>query len=336
MRIVSKTINGMDKALNETLLGRLVKSNLTSVSAFLIILVIILSLATPNFATPFNLQVILGIFSITAVVGLSQMVIISTGGMNLAVGSIGGLSAIIAGGAMASYNIGTFPSIVAGLLTGTVCGLVSGILIVHFGSSGAAAFLVTLAMSSAYRGINFGLTKAQPFYKLAESFKAIGTKSLLGLPLLFYMTMLIALLLWMLFTYLGVGRQLLAFGSNPRAAQLYGVSAAKTLTFAHMLSGLLAGFAGLMLMARLGSAQNDIGSDWMMFSFAAPIIGGARQAGGRVSVIGAALGALVLATIQNGLVHLNIDVYWMKFIEGCIILLAVTVDLIRTARAQSV
>jgi len=332
-----RTNSGVANAADEkgALLSRLVKSNLSSVSLFLIILVVLLSLATSNFATPFNVEVILGTFSITAVVGLSQMVIIATGGMNLAVGSIGGLSAILAGGAMASYGMGTFPSVVIGLLTGVICGLISGILIVRLGSSSAAAFLVTLAMSSAYRGISFGLTKAQPFYNLAESFKALGTGRFFGLPLIFYMMIGITLLLWVLFTYLGTGRQMLAFGSNPKAAQLYGVSAAKTLIIAHMLSGLLASCAGLMLMARLGSAQNDIGIDWMMFSFAAPIIGGARQAGGKVSVFGAVLGALVLATIQNGLVHLNIDVYWMKLIEGSIILLAVTVDLIRTTRDKS-
>ena len=101
--------------------------------------------------------------------------------------------------------------------------------------------------------------------------------------------------------------------------------------WANTISGLLAGAAGIMLSARMGAATIDIGIDWMLFSFAAPIIGGTRQAGGKVNVWGAVIGAIILSTISNGIVHLNIDVYWNELIKGVVILLAIVVDTLRNS-----
>jgi len=297
---------------------------------FFILFVIIMGIFRPKFITGENLSVITKIFSITAVVGLSQMVIIGTGGMNLAVGSIGGVSAIIAGKAMVEFGFGTFPTILVGLLVGALCGLINGILINRYGGDGPASFLVTLAMLSVLKGITFGITSGQPIYNLNTSFTAIGVKDILGIPLLAYVAVIIGVLLWLMFKYLGIGRQILAFGSNMVSAKLYGVSGLKTILIAHTISGLLAACAGIMLMARLGSGQTDIGDDWMMFSFAAPILGGTRQAGGRVNVLGALVGALLLGAIQNGLVFLNMDVYWVKLIQGLIILIAATAERVKT------
>ncbi|MDD5018084.1 MAG: ribose ABC transporter permease, partial [Eubacteriales bacterium] len=101
---------------------------------------------------------------------------------------------------------------------------------------------------------------------------------------------------------------------------------------AHIISGMLAACAGIMLSARMGAATIDIGDDWMLFSFAAPIIGGTRLAGGKISVAGTVVGAIILASMENGLVHLNIDIYWMELIRGIVILLAVLIDTLRNAR----
>jgi ribose transport system permease protein len=151
-----------------------------------------------------------------------------------------------------------------------------------------------------------------------------------------YVMLGIAVVVWAFFRYAGLGRRILAIGSNMHAAELYGISVKGTTITAHIFSGILAAAAAILLVARIGSAQTDIGSDWMMFSFAAPIIGGTRQAGGKVNVPGAVVGAVVLSIIANALVHLKIDVYWMTFIQGCIILLAVTVDRLRYINVRRV
>ena len=313
-------------------ISKLMKSNITGTVLFLTAMSVALGIATRNFATLYNLEVILMSAMITAVVGLSQMVIIATGGMNLAVGAIGGISAIICGGAMEVMGMPTAVAILMGLFIGCLCGFINGVLISKLGSSGVTAFLITLAMSYGFQGITLGITKAHSFYNLNADFQRIGATNVFGLPLLFYVMIVIAAIVWVIFRYLGLGRQILAFGANPRAAELYGVSPMRTIVLAHMMSGLLAGCAGIMLSARMGAAIVDIGADWMLFSFAAPIIGGTRQAGGKVSVMGTVVGALILASMENGLVHLNIDVYWMELIRGLIILLAVMIDTFRNAK----
>ena len=103
---------------------------------------------------------------------------------------------------------------------------------------------------------------------------------------------------------------------------------------AFILSGLLSGIAAILLVARLGSAQVDVGSDWMLASFAAPIIGGTRMSGGKVTVIGTVFGAILLALISNGLVFLNVSIYWTAFVHGVIILSAVGIDRIRTLSCE--
>lgn len=320
----------MKEKRNNQLLRYFQKSDLFSVILFTVIFAIFMSIVRPNFLSVSNLKVIAKIFCVTAVVGFSQMVIIATGSMNLAVGGIGGLSAVIAGILMSNLGCSTGVAIIGGVLTGALCGVVNGLLINRFGGGGPEAFLTTLAMNSVLKGITYGLTRGEPIYSINESFKQLGQIEILGLPLIMFVMLVLGVLLFLMFKYLGIGRQILSFGANPRAAELYGVSRSKTVLLSQIISGVLAAFAGLMLMARLGSAQTDIGDDWMMFSFAAPILGGTRQAGGRVNVIGAVLGALLLGAIDNALVFLNLDVYYVTLIQGCIILFAAAVDCIKT------
>lgn len=322
-------LNFQPRLKNKIFFINLLKTDITSVIMFLIILSSILALLKPSFATMFNMNVIAKAFSITAIVGLAQMVIIASGGMNLSVGAIGGLAAVLTGASMEVLGFGAIVSVLVGLIVGGMCGLLNGWLIARAGAKGAASFLVTLAMASVYTGINLGITGANPYYNLVESFTKMGSANFLGMPIIFFIMIIIAILVGILFRFTGLGKQILAMGSNMHAAELYGISIRKTVIIANIISGVLAASAAILLVARIGSAQTDIGKDWMLFSFAAPIIGGTRQAGGKVNVFGAVLGALILLVIQNGLVHLSIDIYWMTFIQGFIILLAVAIDRIR-------
>jgi ribose transport system permease protein len=183
-------------------------------------------------------------------------------------------------------------------------------------------------------GINLGITKANPFYNLPSSFRAIGSMKIVGVPLLLFLMLALAIALALMFRYLGLGRQILALGGNITAAELSGVPINKVVIASHVLCGVLAAVAAILLTSRLGSAQPDVGKDWLLPSFAAPIIGGTRLAGGKVSVVVAVLGAILLALISNGLVFLNIDVYWNQFIQGIIILSAVGLDRVRTISAE--
>jgi ribose transport system permease protein len=285
-----------------------------------------LTLTTPRFASADNFDVLAYGVANLALVAFAQMVVIAAGGMDLSVGAMGGLAAVIVGGMMEAWQVPPVLAILAGLALGAAGGATTGWLVVR---TGLSAFMVTLATASVFTGVNLGLTAGRPFYYLPDGFKAIGSLRLAGIPVLLLFTLAVGLLLHLLFRNVGLGRQMLALGANPRAAELAGVPVARTRVVVHMLSGLLAALAGIMLTARLGVAQPSIGSDWLLNSFAAPIIGGTLLAGGYLSVTGAVFGSLLLILVGNGLIQLGIDTYWTQFFSGLIILAAGGIDRIR-------
>jgi ribose transport system permease protein len=209
--------------------------------------------------------------------------------------------------------------------------LLNGWLTVRTGING---FVVTLATASAFTGINLGLTKAVPFYDLPADFVAFGNGRIGAFPLLMIVPIIVTALLAIFLTRTIKGRHLLAVGGNSNAAELSGISVSRTVMLAHCLSGLIAAIAGVLAVAQLGSAQPTIGSDWLIISFAAPIIGGASLSGGAVSITGTVIAVVLIGLIQNAMVLLAVDPYWVTFLLGALILAAVWINRIRTVRME--
>jgi ribose transport system permease protein len=221
---------------------------------------------------------------------------------------------------------------VCAVLIGLVAGVLNGYLIAW---SGISAFVITLASLSIFKGINLGITQAQPFYGVPESVKAFGNTTFLGpLPWLVIPTVLVVLLVWYLLNRLPLGRHILAVGANPHAAELSGISVRNTVITAHGISGLLAALAGIALVARLQIGQPTIGDDWLILSFAAPVIGGAVLTGGHVSVVATVLGVVIVAIITQALVLLNIDPFFVQVVLGALILWAVGLNRWREVRLE--
>ncbi|MDO6731850.1 ABC transporter permease [Marinovum sp. 2_MG-2023] len=293
---------------------------------------VLISLFNPAFLSTFNIQVLLEAVSINVLIALSQMVIIAIGQMNLSVGALGGLAAVIFAGLMEVFGI---PPILAGALAlgvGLVGGLLNGLLI---GLTGISAFVITLATLSIFKGLNLAITQAQPFYEIPDAVKLFGNATLLGpFPIIFVPAALIVVLLVVFFNRLPVGRWLLAVGGNAHSAELSGISTIKTVVIAHCLSGVLAACAGVLLVARLQLGQPTIGDDWLIMSFAAPIIGGAILAGGHVSTVATVFGVLIVAQITQALVLFHIDPFFVQVVLGLMILAAVSVNQWRELRLQ--
>jgi ribose transport system permease protein len=298
-----------------------------------IVLAALLSLSAPKFLSPDNFQVIAYSVANLAVVAFAQMVVLAAGGMDLSVGAIGGLTAIIVGGLMETLNVPPALAILAGLLLGALAGALNGFLVVR---TGLSAFIVTLATASVFTGLNLGITSGKPFYYLPDSFKAIGGWTIIGVPALLLVMLAIGAVLWFVFRRVGLGRQILAVGANPRAAELAGVPVNRTRIIVHAMAGFLAAFAGIILTARLGVAQPTIGNDWLLSSFAAPIIGGTLLSGGYLSIPGVIAGALLLTLVANGLIQLNIDPYWTQLFSGLMILAAGGIDRLRALNIQRI
>jgi ribose transport system permease protein len=295
-------------------------------AAGVLLLGLVLTLSTTSFAAAENIAVIARAAAITIIVALAQMVVIAAGGLNLSVGATGGLVAVVCGGLMNSYGVPPLLAVAAGLLVGTLCGAVSGLVIGRFGIS---SFIVTLATGSIITSIALSVTQSVPYYSLPAEFRAFGNASVAGVSVIFIVTILVSVAMAIVFKDTSFGRQVLAFGANPRATELNGVPLGRLQIAVFALSGLLASLAGVLLIARLGDADPTVGSDWMLVSFAAPIIGGARLAGGYVSVLGTVLAAILFCMLLNGLVHLNVDVSFVQLLFGLVILLAAGSDRLR-------
>jgi len=294
--------------------------------------IVIVGAQKPSFLSSFNIQILLLAISVNALIAFSQMVIIGIGQMNLSVGAIGGLAAISFAGMMEVWGLPWPLAAALALAIGLSAGLVNGALVAF---TGISAFVITLASLSIFKGINLGITEAQPFYEVPEAVKHLGNSTFWGpLPWLVIPFALAAVFLWYLLFRLPLGRSILAVGGNTHAAELSGISIPQSIIVAHAISGFLAALAGIMLVARLQLGQPSIGDDWLILSFAAPVIGGAILTGGRVSVAGTALGVVIVAIITQVLVLFNIDPYLVQVVLGGLILWAVVINRLREIRGQ--
>ncbi|HEX2526316.1 MAG TPA: ABC transporter permease [Geminicoccus sp.] len=316
----------------QTFLGKATDTDWFGPLIVVVIAVAAIGSIEPSFLSSFNVQVLLSAIAVNLVIALAQMIIIALGQMNLSVGAIGGLVAIAFAGMMEVWGLPAPLALILALAIGTAAGLANGIIIAR---TGISAFIITLASLSFYKGVNLGITEAQPFYGIPEAVKAFGNTNMLGpIPWLVLPAAIAGLFIWYLLAKLRVGRQILAVGGNAHAAELSGISIVETTVWAHGLSGLLAALGGVMVVARLQIGQPSIGDDWLILSFAAPVIGGAVLAGGHVSVAGTALGVVVVAIITQSLVLFHIDPFVVQIVLGVLILWAVGINRWREVRVE--
>jgi ribose transport system permease protein len=304
-------------------LRRVLNADWAGLLAAIVAGAIILTVVSPNFLSEFNFYVLLRSVCVSIIVAFAQMVTLAVGQMNLSVGALGGMTAILFGGMMEVFGAPLWLAVPAAIGIGVLGGLVNGLLAARTGING---FIVTLATASAFTGVNLGLTKSVPFYKMPTALQHFGNGRIGALPFLLIAPLIVSPLLALFLFRLPIGRRLLAVGGNSQAAALSGISPGNAIVLAHCLSGLLAAIGAVLAVAQLGSAQPLIGSDWLLLSFAAPIIGGTAPAGGYVSIVGAILAVFVIALIQNGLVLAKVDPYWVQFLLGALIVGAISLN----------
>lgn len=314
------------------LASRLVRTDWFGPLAIIAFATIGVSAFDPSFLSPFNIQILMLAVAVNCVIAMSQMVIIAIGQMNLAVGAIGGLAAISFAGMMQIWGLPPLLAAPAALALGVAAGLANGLLI---SATGISAFIITLASLSIFKGANLGITRAQPFYGVPESVKAFGNTTMFGpIPWLALPAALVIAAMWYLLYRQRIGRYILAVGGNQSAAELSGISVSSAVLWAHAMSGFLAALAGVMLVARLQLGEPTIGDDWLILSFAAPVIGGAVLSGGHVSVFGTLFGVVIVAIITQALVIFRIDPFFVQVVLGLLILWAVGVNRLREVRLQ--
>ena len=195
-------------------------------------------------------------------------------------------------------------------------------------------FIISLALISVFHGINMGVTENIYFRKLPEGFKGLNTitfpeatakageTSTFGFPLVFLIVIALMVVMWVLYNRTAFGRKMLATGVSRRAADFAGISSNKYVMLAHGLSGVLCALAGMFTASKLSAAQTSIGDNWLLYSFAAPILGGTLLSGGKVSIIGTMIGAGIMTIITTVLAVLKLDAFTHQIFIGGILLLA--------------
>ena len=307
-------------------LRALAGSELLGILAPVIAVAVAMTLAFPGFGSLFNVDALLATIAVTALVGLAQLSVLAIGQFNLALPAMGAFTGMVAGWLL---QVAGLPWPIAILLTlafAGLLGLLQGVVIVRLRLN---AFIVTLGLASAYYGAMYVILGNERFQKIGTALPSLGRGAVGPIPNIFIASMALCALTALLVQYTVTGRQILAVGASPLAARFSALPVDRMVIVAHVLSGLLGGAAAILLVARLAVGSPAIGQDWLLTSFAAPVLGGTILAGGKVSVLGTVLGAALLAMIANALVIVGVSQYWYQAGLGLIILGAVALDQLR-------
>ncbi len=290
----------------------------------LIILGFILSILSPFFLTISNLLNVVEQSSINAIIAVGMTFVIITAGIDLSVGSILAFAGVI----MASLLHANLPfplAILTGLLVGTICGTINGLLITL---GNLPPFIATLGMMSVARGAALVYTQGRPISGFDNGFRWLATGKLFNIPMPLIIMVTVYIVASVILTRTKFGRYTYAIGGNEEATRLSGVNVKFHKTFVYALSGLTSAIAAVLLTARLNSAQPIAGIMYELDAIAATVIGGTSLLGGEGTLSGTLIGALIMGVLRNGLNLLGVSSYLQQIIIGSVIIVAVLLDTI--------
>ncbi|MFF5211825.1 ABC transporter permease [Streptosporangium sp. NPDC000396] len=287
----------------------------------LLLVGVVLSVASPVFLTPTNLLNVALATSVAALLAAGQTYVIILAEIDLSVGTTLGFSSVVT--AMTLRDHGLLPALVAGLATGAAVGLVNGLLVTK---TRMPSFIATLATMSVLGGLTLQVTSGNPVPVTDYDFQGIGQAAFAGVPVPVWIMLVAFAVFGFVLARTRFGRYVYATGDNAEAARLSGIRIHRIKILAFVISGLLASVAGFIITARLSTAQPTAGSGLELAAIAAVIIGGTSLAGGRGSLLGTLVGALVLGVIDNGMNLLDVSPFLQNVVKGLVILLAVFLD----------
>lgn len=299
----------------------------------LLILCIFLSLQTDNFLTTANGLNVLRQVAVNVCIATGMTLIVLTGGIDLSVGSVLALCGAITAGLL--KNGIQFPSadlyvgftilgaVLAGVIIGSLLGLFNGFTITTFK---VPPFVATLAMLTIARGFTMLYTGGHPISNLGTGFAKIGTASFIGIPVPVWIATAVVLFAAFITQQTKLGRYIYAIGGNETAAKLSGIRINRVKLIVYSIGAALAAVGGVIVTSRLDSAQPSAGESYELDAIAAVVIGGTSLNGGKGTVWGTVIGAVIIGVLNNGLVLLDVSPFWQQVVKGAVILLAVIID----------
>lgn len=299
----------------------------------LFLLCLLISLISDKFLTVSNGWNVMRQISVNICISVGMTLVVLTAGIDLSVGSVLALCGALTAGLLkngiaipqADLFIGftILGAMLAGVLVGTTLGAFNGWTITRFK---VPAFIATLAMLTIARGLTLLYTQGFPISGLGDNFAYLGTGWFLSIPVPVWISGIVVLFAVILTTKTRLGRYIYAIGGNESASRLSGINISRVKIIVYSIAGALAAIGGLIVTSRLDSAQPNAGSSYELDSIAAVVIGGTSLSGGKGTILGTVLGAIIIGVLNNGLVLLNVSPFWQQVVKGAVILLAVIID----------
>jgi ribose transport system permease protein len=299
----------------------------------LLLMVVVMTILSDNFATRDNLFNVARQISVNLCISIGMTLVILTGGIDLSVGSILALTGALAAGLFKNgltcegvnmyVGFTLLGAMLVAVVTGGMLGCFNGWMVTRFK---VPPFVATLAMLTMARGLTMLYTNGFPITQLGDTFAYPGTGWFFGVPMPVWISVAVVVISVAFVKKTKTGRYIYAIGGNERAALLSGIHVKRVKVIVYMLAGVLSAIGGLLVTARLDSAQPNAGMGYELDSIAAVVIGGTSLNGGKGSIVGTVIGALIIGVLNNGLVLLNVSPFWQQVIKGLVILLAVIID----------
>lgn len=293
----------------------------------LVALVVLFYLINPAFLSTENMLAIVGAMSFVGIVGVGQSLLLVSGEFDLSVGSVAGLSAVVAAWLMTKGHIPVGIALLGGLATGAGVGVINGLIVVKVG---IPAFITTLGMLYIALGVDYLITDGYPIYPLPSVIGQLGEPIVArGVSWAVVLLVVLVIVAEVFLRRTTWGRNLYAIGGNKEVARLVGINVALYKISCFALVGLLSAVAGILVMAYVDSGASTIGTDWALVVIAGVVIGGVSLFGGVGTVLAGILGMLLLQVVQSGLVVSGVSTHWQVVSVGLIMIAAVGVDLYR-------
>ena len=302
--------------------------------ASLIVLLVVFSIASPNFLQTTNILAVLQATAVNGVLAIAVTMIIITGGIDLSIGTLMTFTAVTAGMILTNWGLPLPLGVLGAIGMGAFCGLISGTLVTRMR---IPPFIATLGMMLILKGLSLVVSGTRPIYfNDTPGYTEIAQGSLIGdifpavpVPNGVLIFALVAIVMGWVLNRTVLGRYCFAMGSNEEAVRLSGVDTRMWKTAIYAVGGAICGIAGLLISSRLNSAQPALGLGYELDAIAAVVIGGTSLAGGRGSILGTVIGALIMAVLLNGLRILSVAQEWQTVVTGIIIIAAVYLDMLR-------
>jgi len=306
-------------------LSNLIRTPLAGVFVALLVIFALSAILSPYFLTPYNLSVVARGLAFVGLITIAQSMLMVLGELDLSLGVIGGLCGVVSDILMVRMGFEPYSAMLLAILLGLCLGLFNGFLVTFLRLH---SLVLTIGTAGIFGGANLVLTRGVAITGIPRDVQYLGRGDLFGVPVPFIIRFVALLVATFVMLKTPFGRYMYAIGNNRDGARMLGIRVDRVRLMVFGVAGAIAGLAGVLMVARLGTAQPSIGDSWVLAPIAASVIGGVATTGGIGSPIGAILGAGIIAIIENIIVLFGVSPYWQGIVSGAIVVLAISFDAI--------